>query len=48
MKFSEKTNEAVGERMLEEEEKARNYLDMCGLEVPRPEYADNFQLQILY
>lgn len=48
MKLREESIEAVGERMLEEEEKARNYLDMCGLEVPRPEYADNFQLQILY
>ena len=48
MKLREESIEAIGERMLEEEEKARNYLDMCGLEVPRPEYADNFQLQILY
>lgn len=48
MKLREESIEAVGERMLEEEEKARNYLDMCGLEVLRPEYADNFQLQILY
>lgn len=48
MKLREESIEAIGERMLEEEEKARNYLDMCGLEVPRPEYTDNFQLQILY
>ena len=48
MKLREESIEAIGERMLEEEEKARNYLDMCGLEVPRPEYADNFHLQILY
>ena len=48
MKLREESIESIGERMLEEEEKARNYLDMCGLEVPRPEYADNFQLQILY
>lgn len=48
MKLREESIEAVGERMCEEEQKARSYLDMCGLEVSHPEYADNYHLQILY
>ena len=32
----------------EEEQTARRYLELCGLEVVSVEYADNFQLELLY
>ena len=38
----------IGERLREEEQTAHRYLDMCGLEVVSVEYADNFQLELLY
>ena len=40
--------EAIAERLRDEEQTARRYLDMCGLEVRTVPYADNFQLELLY
>lgn len=39
---------AIGERLTEEEQTARRYLGMCGLEVLYPNYSDNFILELLY
>lgn len=39
---------AIAERLREEEQTARRYLGMCGLEVLAPDYADNFHLELLY
>lgn len=44
MKLRGSTLEAAAERMYEEAQTARRYLDMCGLEVLEPQYEDNFQL----
>ena len=35
-------------RSRDEEQTARRYLDMCGLQVRDVPYADNFQLELLY
>lgn len=40
--------QAVAERLREEEQTARRYLGMCGLEVLCPNYADSFLLELLY
>ncbi|MFR1356005.1 MAG: hypothetical protein ACLSBB_01585 [Ruthenibacterium lactatiformans] len=48
MKLRGGTLEAAAERMYEEAQTARRYLDMCGLEVLEPQYEDNFQLELLY
>lgn len=40
--------QAVAERLREEEQTARRYLGMCGLEVLCPDYADSFLLELLY
>ena len=40
--------QAVADRLREEEQTARRYLGMCGLEVLCPDYSDNFQLELLY
>lgn len=48
MKARGNTPQAIAERLREEEQTARRYLDMCGLEVVCVEYADNFQLELLY
>lgn len=48
MKLRGSTLEAAAERMYEEAQIARRYLDMCGLEVLEPQYEDNFQLELLY
>ena len=48
MKLRGSTLEAAAERMYEEAQTARRYLDMCGLEVLEPQYEDNFQLELLY
>lgn len=48
MKTRAPTIEAIAERLREEEQTARRYLDMCGLEVRDVAYADNFQLELLY
>lgn len=48
MRLRANTPEAIGDRLHEEEQTARRYLDSCGLEVLSPEFADNFQLNTLY
>lgn len=48
MKARSDTFRGIAERLREEEQTARRYLDMCGLEVVQVEYADNFQLELLY
>ncbi|MCL1835819.1 MAG: hypothetical protein FWG48_06615 [Oscillospiraceae bacterium] len=39
---------AIAERLNEEADTARRYLDLCGLEVLEPDYADNAMLELLY
>ena len=48
MKTRAATIEAIAERLRDEEQTARRYLDMCGLQVRDVSYADNFQLELLY
>lgn len=48
MKIRGNSVEGIAERLREEEQTARRYLDMCGLEVLSMRYADNFQLDLLY
>lgn len=48
MKLRAPTRQGEADRMLEEEQTARLYLDRCGVEVVRPQYADNFLLNTLY
>lgn len=48
MKARSDTLQGIAERLREEEQTARRYLDLCGLEVVSVEYADNFQLELLY
>ena len=48
MKTRAATVEAIADRLRDEEQTARRYLDMCGLEVRDVPYADNFQLELLY
>ena len=48
MKARSDTLQGIAERLREEEQTARRYLDMCGLEVLVPDYSDNFQLELLY
>ena len=48
MKTRAATTEAIAERLRDEEQTARRYLDMCGLQVRDVHYADNFQLELLY
>jgi len=38
----------IAERMNDEADTARRYLELCGLEVLEPDYADNATLQLLY
>ena len=47
MKARAQSVEAIAERLWEEEQNARRYLGMCGLEVLSHEYSDNFQLEVL-
>ena len=42
------TVRAIADRLGEEAETARRYLDLCGLEVLEPDYADNAVLELLY
>lgn len=42
------TVRAIAERLNEEADTARRYLDLCGLEVLEPEYSDNAVLELLY
>lgn len=48
MKARANSIEAIAERLWEEEQTARRYLGMCGLEVSSAEYPDNFHLEVLY
>ena len=48
MKARSDTLQGIAERLREEEQTARRYLELCGLEVVSVEYADNFQLELLY
>ena len=40
--------QAIAERLREEEQTARRYLGMCGLEVLCPDYSDSFHMDLLY
>jgi hypothetical protein len=48
MKTRADTVEAIAERLRDEEQTARRYLDMCGLSVRDVRYADHFNLELLY
>lgn len=48
MRAKRNTVQAIVERLNEEADTARRYLDMCELEVLLPRYSDNFVLQLLY
>lgn len=48
MKGRNNTAKAIVDRLNEEAETARRYLDLCGLEVLDPDYADNAVLELLY
>jgi hypothetical protein len=48
MKARNNTVKAIAERLNEEADTARRYLELCGLEIVEPEYADNAALETLY
>ncbi len=48
MKARSNTVTAIADRLGEEAETARRYLDLCGLEVLDPDYMDNAVLELLY
>jgi hypothetical protein len=48
MKARNNTVRAIAERLNEEADMARRYLDLCGLEVLEPEYSDNAVAELLY
>lgn len=48
MKARGNTIRAITDRLNEEAETARRYLDLCGLEVLQPAYEDNAVLELLY
>ena len=48
MKGRGNTVRAITDRLNEEADIARRYLDLCGLEVLEPEYSDNAVLELLY
>ena len=48
MKAKRKTVRGIIERLNDEADTARRYLDICELEVLEPRYADNFMLKLLY
>lgn len=48
MKARRNTVKGIAERLAEEADTARRYLDLCGLEVLEPRYADNTTLELLY
>ena len=48
MKARKNSVNAIIERINEEADTARRYLDMCELEVLEPRYADNYMLKLLY
>ena len=48
MRAKRNTVKAIVERLNEEADTARRYLDICELEVLEPRYTDNFMLKLLY
>ena len=48
MKAKRNTAKAIAQRLAEEADTARRYLDLCGLEVLEPRYTDNAVLELLY
>ncbi|MGM9603702.1 MAG: hypothetical protein ACI3XG_01425 [Faecousia sp.] len=48
MKAKRNTARAIAVRLAEEADTARRYLDVCGLEVLEPRYADDTILELLY
>lgn len=48
MKARRNTVRAIAQRMSEESDTFRRYLDQCGLEVLEPRYSDNAILELLY
>ena len=48
MKAKRSTTRGIVERLNEEADTARRYLDICELEVLEPRYSDNFVLKVLY
>lgn len=48
MRARNSTIDGIADCLREEEQTARRYLDMCGLEVLSPDYTDNFQLELIY
>lgn len=48
MRAKHNTVQAIIQRLNEEADTARRYLDVCELEVLEPQYSDNFILKLLY
>lgn len=48
MKARRNTVRSIAERLREEADTAQRYLEICGLEVLEPRYADNALLELLY
>ena len=48
MKAKRNTVKSIAQRLNEEVDTARRYLDLCGLEVLEPQFADNMLLELLY
>ena len=48
MRAKRNTVSAIVQRLNEEADTARRYLDLCELEVLEPRYSDNFILKLLY
>lgn len=48
MRAKRNTVQAIVQRLNEEADTARRYLDMCELEVLEPRFSDNFVLELLY
>ena len=48
MRAKRNTVQAIIQRLNEEADTARRYLDLCELEVLEPQYSDNFVLKLLY
>ena len=48
MKAKQNTVRSIIQRLNEEADTARRYLDLCELEVLEPRYSDDFMLKLLY
>ncbi len=48
MKAKRNTVKLIAQRLMEEADTARRYLDLCGLEVLEPRFSDNAVLELLY